>query len=807
MKFFKFIVSLAITVGLFYALNTKIDPAPPLGKFLNPTTGFWQQAEPQDMLPGESLDLEGLNEPVDVVYDEHLIPHIYAKNNHDLYYAQGYITATNRLWQMEFQTHAAAGRISEIIGNQAMDFDRTARRKGMVFAAEIAVKEMMKNEIIKEEVEAYADGVNAYINSLTDANLPLEYKLLDYQPEAWTPLKSGLLLKYMANNLNGRERDLQNTNALIIFGREVFDILYPDMEDSADPVVEKPGQWDFEPVVLDSINDNRIAEVINRDLIEGPNPYNGSNNWAVDSSKTASGNAILSNDPHLGLNLPSLWYVAHLNSPDVNVLGGTLPGAPNVVIGYNDSIAWGVTNAKRDLVDWYKIQFKSDDKSEYMLDDEWVKSEMKIEEIKIRGEESFYDTVYYTHFGPVMYDDKFHPDSEKKYYAFRWITHDPSEEMRALYELNRAKNYDDYTEALNYWLAPAQNFAFASVKGDIAMRVQGKFPNKRYEEGKFLLDGTTTQHDWTFIPNEHNVMYRNPERGFVSSANQYPADSTYPYYVYASSYANYRNRRINNVLRETEVVTIQTMMDLQNDYYNLKAAESIPVFLTALDSIEMNATEREAFNQLSGWDYMSNVTSVGASYYEKWWKILYPMIWDEMINGEVAVPYPTTYTTIKLIKGNPDFELFDIDTTAEKEDAEILLIRSFRQMAEEMADLAENNRDELEWSNFKDSYVRHLLRIEPFGRYNLSIGGNGETVNAMKANHGPSWRMIVELDPSGPKAYGIYPGGQSGNPGSRYYDNYIDSWVEGEYMKLQLENSSGEIKKPLVKQTLNPSEK
>ena len=303
---------------------------------------------------------------------------------------------------------------------------------------------MKKYPALNEVIEAYAEGVNLYISELGYKDYPIEYKLLDYAPEPWSTLKTGLLLKLMANTLNFGERDLQNTNALKLFGREVFDILYPDRESSIDPIVDNPGQWDFEPILRDSIADGSIVELIDRDLVPQPNPMAGSNNWAVGPSKSASGNAILSSDPHLGLTLPSLWFVAQLNSPDVNVLGATLPGAPTVIIGYNDSIAWGATNAQRDLVDWYKIQFKDDSKTEYMLNDEWVKSEMQIEEIKIKGEELYYDTVYYTHFGPVMFDDNFHPDSEKKFYALRWIAHDPSVELLSFYKLNQAKNHNDY---------------------------------------------------------------------------------------------------------------------------------------------------------------------------------------------------------------------------------------------------------------------------------------------------------------------------------------------------------------------------
>jgi len=694
---------------------------------------------------------------------------------------------------MEFQTMAAAGRLSEILGPVTLDFDRTARRKGMIYAAENAVHQTMQDSLMREVFEAYSDGINSYIKSLPSQDLPLEYKLLNYQPELWTPLKTGLLLKYMANTLNFSERDLENTNALKLFGHDILDLVYPDLENPVDPVVDNPNGWKH-PSNQPALAINEAPnELVRRKLVPEANPYNGSNNWAVGPGKTASGHAILCNDPHLGLSLPSIWYVMQLHAPGVNVLGACLLGSPNVIIGFNDSIAWGVTNAQRDLVDWYKIKFRDNTKSEYLLDSQWVQSEPRIEAIGIRGQDPLIDTVYYTHFGPVLFDDHFHPSSEKKYYALRWIAHDPSEEARTFYMLNRARNYDDYMQALNYYSSPAQNFAFASTSGDIAMRVQGKYPLKKYEEGKYLLDGTTTIHDWTFIPNDENVMYKNPNREFVASANQYPADSTYPYYITASSYENYRNRRINSVLRKMNGITPQAMMALQNDNFNLKAAESLHTFLHALDSLPLNANEEAAFQSLARWDYYNNVDSEAASYYERWWDILYPMIWDEIKDSEVQLAWPTSFTTIKLIKENPDFSFFDDQSTPEKETAKEILVRSFKKMAAEMAEWKENHQGDVSWATYKGTYIRHLLRIKPFGRYNISIGGNHQIVNATSANHGPSWRMIVDLDPKGVKAYGVYPGGQSGNPGSPYYDNMIELWAKGEYLSLSFMHSADDM--------------
>jgi len=457
-KVFKFGVSLLLTVALTYCLNRGWDfgtPIPPLGKFLDPFHGFWANAETKSV-PDNELAIEGLKDKVSVVYDSLLIPHIFANNDDDLYRVMGYVTAQHRLWQMEFQTHAAAGRVSEIIGEKALDFDRNQRRLGMVYGAENATQAHMADSVIGRMNKAYTEGVNAYIAGLTYEGFPLEYKLLDYAPELWTELKMGLLLKNMSKTLNIGEDDFQMTNALNLFGKEMLDILYPDQEGVGDPIVDNPGGWRFDAVKLDTVPLALPDQLVNIEPTTQVVRGVGSNNWAVSGLKTANGSPILANDPHLSLSMPSIWFAAHMKSPNVNVMGVTFTGSPVIILGFNDSISWGATNAQRDLVDWYKIQFKDESKNEYLSDGVWKKTNKVVEKFEIKNGGTFYDTVIYTHHGPVVYDDSFHGDSERKYYAFRWIAHDKSLELKTFYLLNHARNHKDYMAALDYFSGPAQ---------------------------------------------------------------------------------------------------------------------------------------------------------------------------------------------------------------------------------------------------------------------------------------------------------------------------------------------------------------
>jgi penicillin G amidase len=814
MRIAKFLISFLITILLVYLLNNSWLVAgnrlPPLGKFLDPFHGFWKNIEKKDKVGEDKLAIAGLKSEVQVIYDSLLIPHIFAANDEDLYLTQGYVTASLRLWQMEFQTHAAAGRVTEITGpgkeDAILNYDRGQRRLGMVYGAERAMQAMMDDAKTRMIIEKYTTGINQYISSLSYKDLPFEYKLLDYKPEPWTPLKVGLLLQTMAQSLNIGDKDIEMTNALKLYGKDVVDLLFPDQEKVGDPIVENSGGWKFNPIHLDTIPLALPEELIKTNRLPGADPTTGSNNWAVSGKKTSTGSPMLCSDPHLNLSLPSIWFIIQLNAPGVNVMGVSLPGSPAVVIGFNDSVAWAMTNAQRDLVDWFSIQYQDSTRNKYLLDGKWQDTKKVVEKFNVRGQPVFYDTVIYTHWGPVTYDRNYHGENNLKDYAFRWIAHEPSNELLALYKLNRAKNHQDYLNALDHFDSPAQNFAFASVSGDVAIRVQGKYPVRRKDEGKFVLDGSKSINGWqAFIPNEQNVMIKNPERGFISSANQYPVDETYPYYITAEHFEAYRNRRINKVLSDLNNIKVEDLMKLQNDTYNLKAEESLPTFLSYIDTTKLNPQERYAYRILKGWDYQNDITSEGASYYEAWWDNLMPLIWDELNKKDVALMKPTTYNTIRLIKEKPDLNFFDIQGTTEKENAGDVINLAFAAGVKDIEQWkSDHTNTKVQWSDYKDSYIGHLLRIEPLNIH-VRHGGNHDIVNAHSKTHGPSWRMVVSLEKDGVKTWATYPGGQSGNPGSAHFSDLLNYWTKGKYYQLSFPKKPEDInQKVFYKTQLTP---
>lgn len=812
MRIVPFIVSTIVTTGLIWALNKPWgDKVPmPLGKFLSPQHGFWQNAEDVNHNFSANLKFADLKGKVDVYFDDRLVPHVFASEEEDLYFVQGYLHAKFRLFQMDLQTKVAEGRASEIAGEKAIPMDQENRRGGMRHAAENALIEMEKDPEAKAFYSAYTRGINAYISSLKESEIPVEYKILNFKPEPWTNLRTALLLKMMAKMLAwGTESDLAATNARSIFTDDQMKALYPEVADSLLPIVpkgtpfDKPGIVPVKPSIADSVYFKTQKNIAATENFK-PDIDNGSNNWVVAGSKTQSGAPILANDPHLELSLPSIWYEMQLTTPQHNVYGVTLPGSPFIIIGFNDSIAWGVTNAQRDVKDFYEITFKDKQRKEYQYNGEWKPTRQVIEEIKVKGKPSVFDTVIYTHYGPVMFDDRYTNGlSADKNLAVRWMGYEPGNDGKAFQMLNHAENYDQYVQAIANMICPAQNFVFASKTGDIAIWQQGLFPARWEGQGLYVMPGTDSSFEWQgFIPKNESPHALNPARGFLESANQRPVDATYPYFI-PGSYMTPRGIAIEHYLNNMSGITPQDMMALQNNYFNVTAQDIVPLLLKYVDESRLNGDAKKYLDELKGWDYFAKPESKGQTIYQTWFDSLKVALWyDELDQIKVAAPVPDEQTTIELlIRDSTTLVYIDNINTPEKETLADILVSAFNKAAANLS--AKEKEGKLEWAAFKNPTVYHLLRtaLMPFARTGLKVGGANNIINAIKHSHGPSWRMIAQMG-SQTEAYGVYPGGQSGNPGSKFYDNFIDTWAKGEYYTLWVMKAAEATDKK-VKWTMN----
>ena len=801
----KALLALAASITLVWMLNTKHGELPPFGPLLSPYRGFWQNGErPGDFPAQQTLSLPGLRQPVTVRYDDHRVPHVFAQNDADLYFAQGYLTARDRLWQMEFQTHVAAGRLSEIVGPARLETDRFFRRMGLPFGAANSLKAMMADPETRTVLTAYTAGVNAYIKQLTPATLPFEYKLLDYRPEPWQPLKCALLLKYMAWDLSGRTDDLRMSNILRQYGPAVVKDLFPDYPTREDPIVPVGTPLDFKPLPTPAVPKSFEAAYALQQLRTEPDAELGSNNFAVSGLKSASGYPLLANDPHLQLNLPSIWYQIQLTAPGVNVYGVTIPGAPAVIIGFNENVAWGVTNVAADVLDFYQLKFRDNTRRAYWHAGHWKPVRRVVERIKVRGQPDWLDTVLYTHHGPVVYDKNEKPflNQTPIGHAMRWTAHDGANEVRTFCQLNRARTYADYTAALATYSSPAQNFIFADSEKDIAIWPNGHFPLKWRDQGKFILDGTDPAYDWQgWIPAAQNPHVKNPARGFVSSANQFSAGPDYPYYL-NWNYANYeRGHRINQRLTAMTQVTPDSLRRLQNDVLDLNAQLMLPRMLALVSDPALGTTppaaaspEGKVLAELRRWPYQYTADAVGPTIFSLWYANLVKRLWDDdfpLTPTGPALRYPSRDRTNTLILNEPDSPWIDDRHTPTHETLPQLALQSLHFATDSLTRKFGPLSPKWRWAAQKSTDVLHLLQLPGFGEMDLDCGGGAGIVNATSERNGPSWRMVVALGPR-VRAYGVYPGGQSGNPGSPFYNNLVETWRVGKLDELVFLRSATE---------------
>jgi penicillin G amidase len=796
MRLVSFLFVALVTIVLVYCLNHSFDGNPAMGPLLDPVSGCWANAEPVDRSFSIDQALPALQGKVTVWFDKQMVPHIHADNDHDIYYVEGYLHASFRLWQMDMETRAAAGRVSELIGSKALKFDRTQRRKGMIYAAENSLRAMEADPRTKLMMDAYTAGVNEYIGTLHYKEYPVEYKLMSFAPEPWTNLKSALLLKFMADDLTGGSDDIPLTFLRDMLPAADFDLLYPEKIPGSTPVIPKgtafaPPSLQPIPVPADSVWMHFNAGELEPKREEGK----GSNNWAISGSHTQSGAAILCNDPHLSLNIPSLWYQIQMQTPDMNVYGVSLPGAPGVVIGFNDSIAWGFTNNYRDVKDFYTVNRATP--NTYWFNGKQLAYTPRIERIKVKDSADVVDTILYTIQGPIMYDEYFHGPGELKMpLAMCWMAHRPTNELLALYLLNRAKNYNEFVTAILNFQCPAQNMAYADRGGNIAMWGQGQFVNKWKEQGRFIMNGSDSAALWQeLIPMQENPHVLNPPQGYVSSANQSVTDSTYPYW-YNGDFTEFRAWRINQVLATLTHASINDMFSLQNDTYSILAANTLPIMLHYLPA-NLNEQQKKYASVLSTWDHRLSAESVAPTAYQIWWGYLYADIWKDEFAKVPNALWPKQERTMQLLQTDTSLAYYDDITTPQHEHLGDIVWRSYR---ETMDSISKLEKTSTEWYKVKNTTVLHLAKIPAFSFYDVKIGGWDNTVNAAKHDHGPSWRMVVQMGKE-IEAYGVYPGGQSGNPGSQYYADFLPNWAAGKYYRLVFLPNDKQQNNPEIKYT------
>lgn len=723
-----------------------------------------------------------LEESVAVVRDEIGVPHIRAETDADLYRAQGYVQAQDRLFQMDLSRRQASGRLAEVIGEAAIDTDKYFRTFSLRAAGEASWSSY--GEEAKQVLEWYAEGVNAYIGEAKDdGRLSYEFALLGYEPEEWTPVDSLAIGKFMAYDLGGNWNSLAVRHwALNEFpedkARELF-IRYP--EDA--------------PAIL-AANKNRKVEVagmFNPSLI--PPEFNGSNNWVVSGDKTESGLPLLADDPHLGLSTPSIWYQMHLESPEQNVSGVIFAGIPGIILGHNEQIAWGVTNVGPDVQDLYIETPNPEDPTQFLYDGEWEQAEVRKEPIQVKGGETVDFEVLVTRHGPVVSPILYEEEEPSAVFSMQWTALEPTKELEAVLNFNKAGDWETFESALEDFQAPAQNFVFASTDGTIAYKANGRIPIRKKGDGQLPVPGDSSEYGWDgYVPFDELPMSVNPEAGFIATANNQVVDDSYPYHITDFWAQPYRYERIAQVLEGEEKLTAEDMMALQMDQKNLYAEEFLEPMMAEVSAY--TDEHDELFDMLRAWDRMDDADQAAPFVFHKWMRQLPHTLFEDQFPEDVYTMLPgKNHITDELLR-----RAFRGDEGAwvkEYGDTGKWLADSLETALSEIEETGGGDPAEWRWGDFHQLTFPHPVAgaspiLERFlNPDKVPVGGSNITVQAAaftdsgEVNHGASWRFVADLSDLS-KAYHIVGPGLSGHMKSDFFHNQVDKWAEGDFHETRI---------------------
>jgi len=558
-------------------------------------------------------DLRG---EVTVRRDGRGIPYIEAKNDGELYFAQGYVTASDRLWQMDLLRRLARGETAEIFGEKALEQDKHFRRFGFGEIANASLGSLSPQ--LREALDAYARGVNAYIASLDDNSTPAEFKILQYKPRPWTPTDTIVIGKILADALSTTwQNDLLRASLKTLPSEKFADltnqvtpydvVLFGKDTPAIKPVAAKKAEDPSADLLASAANDERIrADALKRVGLYAEE-LAASNNWVISGKRTVDGKPILANDPHLAPSAPGIWYLTHLSAPGMRVSGVTFPGVPGIVLGHNEFIAWGATNVGPDVQDLYSETFN--EKGEVKTPSGWASAKIRKEQIRVRINLTKSDAA------PVEFDvtetrnGVIVSEEGGKKYALKWTARDPKNaEFEAFFSLNRAKNWEEFKKALKTYGGATQNFVYADVKGNIGWYAAGRIPIRRTGDGAFPYDGSTNEGDWIgYIPFEELPKLYNPREGLIVTANQRIVGTSYKYTQMSRDAAPpWRARRIYDDLKVNTKVTMDDVRDVEYDVYN------IPLANLAGEIVKANDASPQTLAVLKDWDGRMAPDSRGA---------------------------------------------------------------------------------------------------------------------------------------------------------------------------------------------------
>jgi penicillin amidase len=740
----------------------------------------------------QDIQLVRIKEPVTVYRDSFAIPHIYAQNKEDLYLTVGYVMAQDRLWQMDLIRRATAGRLSEIFGEDYVDTDLFLRALRIPEKSRMVLDSTNRELIIS--LEAFCDGVNQFIEQHTN-KLPFEFSLLGYNPEKWEPEHSLHIIGYMAWDLAGGAYSSEITiNKLLNkFGEKKLKDLIPNIAEMKSVVYP-----DFK---MDSVLIGLQSEILNillplKEL--GLEVFHASNNWAVSGEKSSTGMPIMANDMHLGLNAPGIWYQIHqVIEGELNVTGLAIPGEPAIVAGHNENIAWGMTNIYVDDLDLYFEKTNPDNQDEYWFNNEWQRMEVRREKIRIKGDKVIEKELRFTHRGPIISEFK----EISQAISMRWIGNDYSNEMRSVFLLNEAGNWEDFKDAIKTFNAVSQNFVYADVKGNIGLYAGGGIPIRK-GNGFTIMPGETDEFDWTGrVPFDQLPNSYNPSCGFVASANNKTVDNDYPYYIGSYFVQSYRINRIRELLSGKEKLTIKDFQEIQLDQKSKLAEKLMDDFTDAIEQSEdLTSLESEVLQILLKWNFEMSDNSPAPTIFENLYlnlakNILYDEMGDELFN-EYFGNSTLVINFIENLWRKKDMDWCDDVTTRNfREKLKDMILKSYKETVSSLKAQLGKKPGNWQWSEVHQFSVKHPMsgvkiinRLFKLTRGPYDVGGSFHTVspytypfsNPFVVDHGASQRHIFSTA-NWDESLTIIPTGECGVPASDFYCDQTDLYIQGKY--------------------------
>ena len=763
------------------------------------------------------LHLAGVRRPVEVLWDHHAIPHVSAFDEHDLFFTQGYLHAQERLWQMDTNRRFLSGRMAEVFGDFALpwreisshfrnrtsvDFDYFIRLIGIRAAASASLALLQEDDALR--LYSYCDGVNRYIEKC-GKRLPWEFRLLRYEPEPWRPedtLTIGKGFAFLLSTALYTRLNFIAVAARLADEPAKLRSLFPSYPDDA-PVSARAAwdatreMWQFCSGVLPMTDWHPAGS--------------GSNCWAIAPARSENRAAILCNDPHLRLALPSVWYLAHLraepNSPRPNAYeawGASIPGVPFIQVGHNLHVAWGITAALCDDAEIYREKVHRIEPDLYLAGERWEKFQTRKERIAVRGKSAVEKIIRFTRHGPAISDFADLP-SGKEVLTARWSAQEPSQELHSMYGINRAQTWSEFLDSLRYHTAPSLNFIYADRGGNIGYALAGKIPRRRGVASLLPVCGWNDDNDWLgYIAFEELPHVYNPPEGVVANANNRITDRFYPYYLSQFFEPPHRIRRIEQLLDARSKFTFDQSADDQFDCLSLHAVELIAELAGELSRI--SAEERmikAAAQRLLAWDGRCDAGNIDGSifhlfHYRLLRNLLLPTLGEELCCAYTEILNQCIVPTDRIL-ADPSSIWFS------RQSRDALVLTALREACDELQEKFGSDIEAWQWGKIHQLHMTHGFGRKRVFKHPLGIGplptpGDGMTINLGFYRHsnpftqtvGSSLRFVAVLGET-IRSEMVLPSGQSGHPSTVHYSDQTGLWIKNKLISLTDKSSQSRL--------------